>query len=208
MLKSKKITGQTIYLELMSNNHYDGLFNASNDDQVWTYSSTGKNPEDRFDKWFQNLSKKNTQNLYNTYTIIDQETNNILGSTSYYDILDEHKSAQIGYTWYTRSVWGSYVNVDCKLALLRFAFEEVNYNRIAFSVDSRNERSLTALKKLGATKEGVLRKHLLLPCGYVRDTVRLSIIKSEWPKVKKSLIQRFEEKYSKLNIQKQKVNHI
>ena len=72
---------------------------------------------------------------------------------------------------------------ESKLLLLRHVFETLEFNRVEFFIDSRNSRSRSAVKKLGATEEGILRQHVILEDGYVRDTVVCSILKKEWPKI-------------------------
>ena len=107
----------------------------------------------------------------------------------YYHIDRGHRRLCIGYTWLIPEVWGTYVNSECKYLLLKHAFEDLNINRVEFMADARNYRSRAALKKLGAREEGILRQHMILENGYVRDTVVFSIIKSEWPEIKMALHQ-------------------
>lgn len=111
----------------------------------------------------------------------------ILGSTRFYDIHSEHCRMTIGYTWYIPEVWGSYVNPTCKYLLLKYAFEETGSNRIEFQVDVRHAHSRAAVKKLGAKEEGILRQHMVLEDGFIRDTAIYSIVKSDWPEVQLSL---------------------
>ena len=116
----------------------------------------------------------------------------IIGSTRYYDINIEHQRLTIGYTWYVLEAWGTYVNPECKFLLLAFVFEELKMNRVEFVTDSRNLRSRAAIKKLGATEEGVLRHHMVLDDGFIRDSVIFSIVKLDWEKVKLTLQSRLK----------------
>lgn len=113
--------------------------------------------------------------------VVDGE---IIGSTRYYNISQEHHRLTIGYTWYIVDVWGTVVNPECKYLLLRHAFETLHINRVELLTDVRNLRSRAAIKKLGAIEEGILRWHMIVEDGRIRDTVVHSIIKSEWPPVK------------------------
>lgn len=97
--------------------------------------------------------------------------NKIIGSTRFYEIYPEHNRLAIGYTWYIPELWGSLANAECKLLLLWYAFLSLQMTRVEFFVDSRNERSRAAVKKLGAKEEGIMRKHILLEDGFTRDTV-------------------------------------
>jgi RimJ/RimL family protein N-acetyltransferase len=111
----------------------------------------------------------------------------LIGSTRYYDIEMKHRHLSIGNTWYIQAVWGSAVNSECKYLLLQQAFENLKMLRVQFKTDARNIRSRKALEKIGATEEGVLRQHLILDNGVIRDSVVYSIIHPEWPRVKSDL---------------------
>lgn len=114
-----------------------------------------------------------------------------VGTTSIGRVDLASQAAEIGWTAYDPAVWGSVVNPATKLVLLDHLFE-VGFGRVAFSADNRNERSQAALAKLGATREGVLRRHRPRADGSWRDTVRFSIIESEWPDVRQGLLARVE----------------
>jgi RimJ/RimL family protein N-acetyltransferase len=99
-----------------------------------------------------------------------------VGSTSYFDIAPLHRRIEIGATWYHPDTWGTTVNPECKLLLLTHAFEALAMQRVAFVTDVLNQRSQAAIAKLGATREGVLRSHMLSQGGRMRDSVLFSII--------------------------------
>jgi RimJ/RimL family protein N-acetyltransferase len=124
------------------------------------------------------------------FAIVLRESAQAIGATSYMDIREEHKGLEIGSTWLSRQWRGTAVNPECKLLLLKHAFEELHAERVQLKTDGRNLQSQGAIEKLGAVKEGVLRKHLMMPDGYLRDTVMYSIIRSEWPAVKERLMAR------------------
>jgi RimJ/RimL family protein N-acetyltransferase len=115
-----------------------------------------------------------------------------IGSSCYLDIRTEHLGVEIGATWYGDDYHGTFVNPECKLLLLRHAFSE-GYERVQLKTDGRNLRSQAAIAKLGAKLEGVLRKHIQMPDGFIRDSVMYSIIRSEWPAVEASLRARLNE---------------
>jgi N-acetyltransferase len=119
-----------------------------------------------------------------------KESGRLVGSTRYLDILPENKTLEIGSTWYTPEVWRTSVNTECKFLLLRHAFEIWDMNRVQLKTDSRNIRSQQAIERLGAVKEGILRKDRIIADGYARNTVYYSILKEEWPQVKERLIQK------------------
>ncbi len=122
--------------------------------------------------------------------MIDQKTNEIVGSTRLYSISNDNKTVELGQTWYHPSVQRTSINTECKRMLLQYAFEELQMLRVQIKTDLRNEKAQRAIERLGAVKEGVLRNERRLPSGYVRDAVVYSIIASEWPVVKEQLLQK------------------
>jgi len=114
----------------------------------------------------------------------------VIGTTSLGDTSLEHQRTHLGWTAYTPAVWGSAVNPECKLLLLAHAFEECGFGRVKIQTDSINLRSQAAIAKLGATREGVLRRHMVRPDGTTRDTVVFGITVDDWPAVKAGLIAR------------------
>ena len=115
----------------------------------------------------------------------------IVGSTRFYEIFPNDQKCAIGYTWLAKSAQRTPVNTECKLLLLTHAFETWKCVRVELITDVLNEQSRAAILRLGAKQEGILRKHLILPSGRVRDSVVFSIIDDEWPQVKAQLMNRF-----------------
>ena len=110
-----------------------------------------------------------------------------IGTTSYLDLSPEHRSVEIGWTWYGRSARRTTTNTASKRLLLEHAFEEFAVRRVAFKTDSRNVPSNTALRRIGATYEGTLRSHRVLPDGSRRDSAYYSILDTEWPGIRRKL---------------------
>lgn len=120
----------------------------------------------------------------------------IVGSTRFYEIRPQDRAAAIGYTWLAKSAQRTGVNTESKLLLLTHAFENWRCNRVELITDVLNEQSRTAILRLGAKQEGILRKHLILPSGRIRDSVIFSILDDEWPEVKQRLISALNPKTS------------
>ena len=118
------------------------------------------------------------------FAIIDRASGTLVGSTRYYDISQTNRSLEIGSTWLTPRAWRTAVNTECKYLLLKHCFESLGTIRVQLKTDSRNLRSQKAIERLGASKEGILRNHMILPNGYIRDSVYYSIIEQEWPAIK------------------------
>lgn len=126
------------------------------------------------------------------FIVLDKLQNKVVGSTRFYDIQANFKTTQLGYTWYSESVWGTGINEHCKFLLLQFAFEKIGFERVEFRADNRNKRSIAAMQKIGCTIEGILRNHLPTSDGTRRDSIVLSILKEEWPAVKEGFLARIK----------------
>ena len=107
--------------------------------------------------------------------------------TSYYEVDAAQRTVAIGWTWLARRVWRTGVNTEAKLLLLRRAFDDLGCVRVVWHTDIRNERSQAAIARLGAQREGVMRKHKLRPDGSWRDTVTFSMLDDEWPAARAAL---------------------
>lgn len=119
--------------------------------------------------------------------IVDRASGRAIGTSSYMDVHPEHRNLEIGFTWIAPAWRGGKANPESKLLMLAHAFEEKGAVRVQLKCDARNLQSQAAIAKLGAVREGVLRKHRVLPDGFVRDTVMFSIVAEEWPMVRRGL---------------------
>ncbi|NGQ95207.1 GNAT family N-acetyltransferase [Brevibacillus sp. SYP-B805] len=178
--------GKKVKLTPMEMNHMESLYEAGRYPNIWTVT---QGRIDSLDDAREYVRKALEQKNALPFVIIDQESQKIVGSTRFYDISVQNRSLEIGSTWLTPAMWRTYVNTECKYLLLKHCFETLGTIRVQFKTDSRNIRSQRALERIGAVKEGVLRNHMILPDGYVRDSVYYSIIDREWPEVKLRLEQ-------------------
>jgi RimJ/RimL family protein N-acetyltransferase len=124
------------------------------------------------------------------FALLERDSGRAVGMSAYMDIQEHHRTLEIGFTWIGRPWQGSAVNPESKLLLLGHAFDTRGAVRVQLKTDARNLQSQGALDKLGAVREGVLRKHMLRPDGHQRDTVMYSILADEWPAVRAGLEQR------------------
>lgn len=185
------LIGKNIHLEPLQKQHEAELYQAAQHENIWTYHvSNGIGQQ--FYRWFNKALKKAEEGQYIPYAVRRLEDGMLVGSTRYYDIVPEYKRLAIGNTWYIPEVWGTHVNTESKYLLLKHAFEVLAMNRVEFSIDLLNKRSQAALKKLGAKEEGLLRKHIILESGRIRDSVLFSILDTEWNEIKQNLEQRLE----------------
>lgn len=121
------------------------------------------------------------------FVVIDDASGDVLGTTSYHDIVPDLKRVEIGYTWYAARVQRTRVNTTCKLLLLEHAFDVIGCSVVGWRTDLRNVRSQAAITALGAQRDGTIRRHQLGRDGEYRDTVFFSMLPDEWPAVRASL---------------------
>jgi N-acetyltransferase len=183
-----ELSGETIKLIPMEEQHLNDLWEVAKSEEIWEFTYSKVKSFETAKKMVEVALDDRKKGISYPFVVVDSKTNRIVGSTRYLDIFPSHKSVEIGWTWYHPSVWRTKVNTECKYLLLKHAFENWNLNRVQLKTDSRNTRSQKAIERLGAIKEGVLRKDRILEDGYIRDTVMYSILKEEWPEVKSQLI--------------------
>jgi N-acetyltransferase len=180
------LEGETVKLIPISLEHLDGLWEAAKPVEIWTYmASKVQSHEEMKEMITSAIVERDKGNQY-TFTVLNHE-NRIIGSTRFLDIQPAHNSLEIGSTWYHPDVWRTKANTECKLLLLSHVFEKWKLTRVQLKTDSRNLRSQQAIARLGAVREGTLRKDRKISDGYVRDTVFYSILNEEWTDVKKKL---------------------
>jgi RimJ/RimL family protein N-acetyltransferase len=183
-----RFEGRLVVLEPLAHEHFEGLARAAADPAIFTWFPTDVAAS--AEAWLSDAAAATASGERLHYAVLDARTGEPVGSTSFLEIRLEHLRAEIGNTWHPPGVWGTGVNVETKLLLLGHAFERVGLRRVEFKTDARNERSRGALLALGATFEGIFRKHMVVRDGLPRDSAYYSVIDDEWPSVKEALERR------------------
>lgn len=182
------LTGRFVRLEPIEERHRDDLLAAAAEDPV-TFRYMGSDLSVGASAWSAYLADAQRPD-YVAWATVDAATGRAIGSTRFGDIAPEHGRVEIGWTWIAPSHQRSALNTEAKLLQLTYAFDELGATRVALKTDGRNLRSQAAIARLGAQREGTLRRHLRLPDGFIRDTVYFSILAEEWPAVKARLEER------------------
>jgi RimJ/RimL family protein N-acetyltransferase len=183
------LAGSHVRLEPLSRDHLSDLFAAGgNDDAVWQWQG-GPTPR-TVEEIAQRLDAIVGNPDYVAFAVVLLATGRAIGWTTYLDISVVDERLEIGWTWYGSAYWRSAVNTESKLLLLTHAFEDLGMGRVQWKTDHMNQRSQNAIARLGAQREGVLRRHRLRPDGTWRDSVYFSMLKDEWPAAKERLTER------------------
>ena len=187
------LEGRVVRLEPLRPEHEDGLWQASRDPRTWRWLSVVQ-PQTR-EEWHafveQALVAARDGSEIPLVTLCHEE---VVGSTRFLALRPEHRSVEIGWTWLHPSAWSTGANVEAKLLQLRHAFESWGCRRVELKTDAMNERSRGALEALGATFEGVHRKHMLVRGGENRDSAWYSVTDDDWPRVRALLEERLGER--------------
>ncbi|MDP9270862.1 MAG: GNAT family N-acetyltransferase [Chloroflexota bacterium] len=185
--ESVVLEGKHVRLEPLAEGHRDDLVAAASEDPA-IFRFMGTNiAAHGWDAWLREALDGVADGRYIAWATVERGSGRAIGSTRFGDIAPEHGRLEIGWTWIAPSYQRTAVNSEAKLLQLRYAFDELGATRVALKTDARNQRSQAAIERLGAVREGVLRRHIRLPDGFTRDTVYYSILSDEWPVVKDQL---------------------
>ncbi|NOK33103.1 N-acetyltransferase [Corallococcus exercitus] len=180
------LEGRTVRLEPLTPEHVPGLAAVCEPDIFAHFSRVLRTEADVAD-YVAAALKATAAGTERPFVIREQAGGAVVGTTRYLDISREYRTLEIGSTWLARRVWRSRVNTECKFLLLTHAFETLGVMRVQLKTDRRNVRSRAAIERLGATFEGILRNHMLVRGGVVRDSAYYGFIDTEWPGVKARL---------------------
>ncbi|MES2943504.1 MAG: GNAT family protein [Pseudomonadota bacterium] len=189
-VKTVTLEARGIRLLPLSLEHEAGLQAAASDGELWKLRITSV-PEPHEARAYIETALQ-TANRF-AFAVTDAASGEVLGSTSYHDIVPAIKRVEIGYTWYAARCQRTHVNTTCKLLMLTHAFETLACNVVGWRTDNFNFASQKAIERLGAQKDGVLRGHAMRRDGTIRDTVMYSMRAGEWPEVKAQLVYMLEK---------------
>lgn len=172
----------------LSLDHEDGLRAAAADGELWKLRITSVPEPAETRGYIASALQMRAEGHRFAFAVTQEATGQVLGSTSFHDILPAVKRVEIGYTWYAQSVQRSHVNTTCKLLMMGHAFDTLGCHVVGWRTDNYNFASQKAIERLGAKKDGVIRGHALRRDGTIRDTVMYSLRAGEWPEAKAQLL--------------------
>jgi N-acetyltransferase len=181
------LEGHGVRLEPMNASHAPALVAAATDGQLWELWFTSVPFPDEAPTYIATALAGQAAGQMLPWVVRELSTNEIIGSTRYHDIVANIDRVEIGYTWYAARWQRSHVNTACKLVLLAHAFDTLGCEVVGLRTDNFNFASQRAIAALGARLDGVLRHHMARRDGTARDTHLYSILKREWPDVRRHL---------------------
>jgi RimJ/RimL family protein N-acetyltransferase len=187
------LNGDFARIEPLSDAHCAGLIEATKDGELWRlWYTTVPSPQGMAGEIERRLKLREAGSML-PFAVIDLASGRPAGMTTYMNIDAVNRRVEIGSTWYRKSVQRSGINTECKLLMLRHAFETLDCIAVEFRTHFLNQQSRRAIERLGAKLDGVLRNHMRMADGSLRDTCSYSIVASEWPAVRANLIWQMEK---------------
>ena len=179
-------------LEPLNTEHAGALMAiALGNSDIWKFTLANIIDENSFTDYFNIALKERENKIAYPFAMFDKKENRYVGCTRYANISFRDKRLEIGWTWIDPLLQGSGINKHNKYLMLQFAFEKLHLNRVELKTAGTNLKSQRAMEKIGAVREGVLRKHSINDIGVIRDTVYYSFINDEWPVVKENIFKEF-----------------
>lgn len=194
IIDSVILQGTLVRLEPLHLRHRQALLSiAQASPEAFRYTSTPVT-EEQADSYFAKAFYMLKEGTAYPFVLIEQASGDVVGSSRYSDIQWQYRNCELGYTWIAPAKQGSGINVESKYLMLRYIFEEQGFVRVQIHTDMRNTQSQEAIKRLGATCEGVMRRHMINKNGYIRDSMIFAITDLDWPRVKRHLEQRLRKR--------------
>ena len=181
------LIGQHVRLLPLQREHLDALIAAGSDPSIWTWFPQSFGTPEAMRRFVDQALAWQQAGTAQVFVQIDARSGELVGSTRLAQIDATHRRAEIGWTWLAPSAQRTAINTEAKYLLLRHAFATLGLMRVEFKTDSLNDKSRRALARIGATEEGIFRRHMLTESGRVRDSVWFSVVDVEWPHVKAHL---------------------
>ena len=182
-----------VRLEPLDASHEAGLRAAAAAGELWKLRITSVPEPEETRSYIEAALLGREQGHRFAFAVLDDETNKVLGTTSYHDIVPAVRRLEIGYTWYAKSVQRTHVNTSAKLLMMAHAFGTLGCHVVGWRTDNFNFASQRAIERLGAKKDGILRGNALRRDGTIRDTVMYSMRSGEWPEARAQLLYLLEQ---------------
>jgi RimJ/RimL family protein N-acetyltransferase len=184
------LADEHVRLEPLGLQHVDGLKRAAADGELWKIRVTSVPEPDDTLGYVERALQAFAEGHRLAFAVLDAGSGEVIGSSSYHDIVPAVERLEIGYTWYAKSRQRTHVNAGAKLLLMTHAFETLGAKLVGWRTDNFNFASQQAIERLGARRDGTIRHHALRRDGTVRDTVMYSMTTAEWPEAKAQLLWR------------------
>ena len=182
-----------VLLRPIDESDFDLFLNLAQDEEMWMYFTVNLADKTHLQKWMDAAFAESNAGTRRPFTIVDKATGHIAGSSSMGNISYPDLRLEIGWSWLGKEFRGTDINRHAKYAMMRYAFDELAFERVEFKTDLLNERAKQGLRKIGGKEEGVLRSHMTMWNDRRRDSIYFSVLKNNWSSLKQTIFKDIEE---------------
>jgi N-acetyltransferase len=182
-----------LILRPMEENDFDIFFELAQDEDAWNYFTLNLADKEQLKKWMDQAFADRSANTRRPFTIIEKSSSQVAGSMSMGNISLHDLRLEIGWSWLGKEFRSTDVNRHAKYVMMKYAFDELKFERVEFKTDLLNQRARKGLEKIGGKEEGILRSHMTMWNNRRRDSVYYSVLKNEWPGLKQTIFKDIAE---------------
>ena len=182
-----------VILRPVAEDDFEIFLQLAQDDDSWKYFTLNLADRHQLRRWMDIAFSEREANTRRPFTIIEKSSNRIAGSMSMGNISMHDLRLEIGWSWLGKDFRSTHVNTHSKYAMMKYAFDEIHFERVEFKTDVLNERARKGLEKIGGKAEGILRSHMTMWNNRRRDSIYYSVIKNEWPQLKQTTFKDIEK---------------
>lgn len=185
-----------VLLRPVDKNDYDEFLRLTAEDtDMWYYFSVNLGDPLQLRKWMETIFEEKSARTRHPFSIVDKRNQRIAGSMSLLNISYHDRRTEIGSSWLGKDFRATGINKHAKYAMLRFAFDELNFERVEFKTDVQNARARKGLENIGGIEEGILRSHMTMWNGRRRSSVYYSVLKNEWPALNQTIFKDIHDEH-------------
>ena len=181
-----------VLLRPVEENDFDIFLKLAQDEDAWNYFTLNLADKVHLRKWMDQAFADRSANTRRPFTIIEKSTNKIAGSMSMGNIAMHDLRLEIGWSWLGKEFRGADINRHAKFSMMKYAFDDLKFERVEFKTDVLNQRARRGLEKIGGKEEGILRSHMTMWNNRRRDSVYYSVLKNEWPALQQTIFKDIE----------------
>jgi N-acetyltransferase len=185
-----------VILRPLAEDDYDTILDiARQDDDMWYYFSFNLGDKEQLKNWMAIAFREKKAEIRRPFIIIEKSTGLVAGSSSMGNISYHDRRLEIGWSWLGTTFRSTGINRHAKYCMMKYAFDELDFERVEFKTDVQNARARKGLQNVGGVEEGILRSHMQMWNNRRRTSIYYSVLKDEWPGLKQTIFKEMEESF-------------
>jgi RimJ/RimL family protein N-acetyltransferase len=178
---------EKVILRPIAEDDYEDFLRLAQDKAMWEYFTLDLSDPPQLKQWMDMAFSDRAAGTRRPFTIIEKATNKIAGSSSIGNISYHDLRFEIGWSWLGKDFRSTGINRHAKYSMMRYGFEQLNFERVEFKTDVLNDRARQGLRNVGGIEEGILRSHMTMWNNRRRTSIYYSVLKNEWPGLKETI---------------------